>query len=135
MSLRDAQIQVETFMLRAGQVAPSQPTVPTMDVAVLRHKLIQEELHEYWVHSVDALYAYKEDFLLEQTADAIGDMLYVVLGAAVAWGIDIEPVFEEIHRSNMTKFIDGTLREDGKFVKGPNYQPADLRSILKQQMD
>lgn len=61
-------------------------------------------------------------------------MLYVVYGAAVTYGIDLEPIFDEIHRSNMSKlWPDGTVqkREDGKVLKPPTYSPADLEPILK----
>lgn len=110
-----------------------------MDVARLRHELIREELREFWVGVVDSLYAFENPVLLVQAADAIGDMLYVVLGAAVAFGIDIEPVFLEIHKSNMTKFIDGALITEGpkkgKWMKGPSYERPDVAAILKAQMD
>lgn len=132
--MNDMQIKVREFMVRAEQATPDEPTIPTMDAAILRYNLIREELHEYWV-VVDALYAFRKPDLLEQAADAIGDMLYVVLGAAVAWGLDIEPIFNEIHRSNMSKFIDGTRRDDGKYVKGPSYQPADLAAEIRKQLD
>lgn len=125
---------VREFMVKAEQGGPNKPTVPTLEVAKLRHALIREELHEYWL-VVDSLFAMKSVDLLHEAADAMGDLLYVVLGAAVAWGIDIEPVFLEIHRSNMTKFIDGTRREDGKWVKGPSYERADVAAILRRQMD
>jgi predicted HAD superfamily Cof-like phosphohydrolase len=133
------QEMVREFMVTAQQATPDTPTVPTMEVAQLRHELIREELREFWVGTVDSLYAFKKEDLLEQAADAIGDMLYVVLGAAVAFGIDIEPVFEEIHRSNMTKFVDGQLvtsgPKAGKWIKGPSYEPANIALILKKQMD
>lgn len=133
------QEMVREFMEKAEQQCPDVPTVPPMEVAQLRHELIREELREFWVGTVDSLYAFKKEDLLEQAADAIGDMLYVVIGAAVAFGIDIEPVFEEIHRSNMSKFIDGQKITEGpkagKWVKGPSYSPADVAAILRRQMD
>lgn len=132
--MNDWQEKVREFMLRAEQSCPDKPTVPSMEVAQLRHRLIREELHEYWVN-VDALYAFKPGDLLPQVADSFADLLYVVIGAAVAWGIDIEPVFDEVHRANMTKFIDGERRYDGKWLKGPSWTPPDIESILRKQMD
>lgn len=61
------------------------------------------------------------------------DLLYVVLGAANAYGVDIEPFFDEVHRSNMTKlWPGGEVRKNaiGKVVKPPTYSPADIRRIL-----
>jgi predicted HAD superfamily Cof-like phosphohydrolase len=136
MSLRDAQDKVSDFMILADQVCPETPTVPSMEVAQLRYNLMREELHEFWV-TVDALYAFKPEDLLEQFADHIADMLYVTLGAAVAFGIDIDPIFDAVHTSNLTKFIDGHKREDGKWVKGPAYVSAHehIHQAIRAQMD
>lgn len=42
--------------------------------------------------------------------------------------------FEEVHRSNMTKVNPETgkpdRREDGKILKGPNYEPADMAAAV-----
>jgi predicted HAD superfamily Cof-like phosphohydrolase len=62
----------------------------------------------------------------------LGDLLYVVYGAGVTCGIDLEQVFEEIHRSNMSK-VGGYKNAIGKFVKPSTYSPADLRPILLYQ--
>lgn len=42
--------------------------------------------------------------------------------------------FYLVHQSNMSKLDDNgkpIRREDGKILKGPNYQPPDLRVILE----
>lgn len=121
------QNQVREFMRKAGQECPSEPTVPLRDVQTLRLTLIREELCE-----LDE--AMRHDDIFE-TADAIGDLLVVVLGTAVACGIDIQPVWDEIHRSNMSKFIDGYRREDGKWMKGQSYSPANLAPIIESQIN
>ncbi|MDO5726567.1 MAG: GNAT family N-acetyltransferase [Bowdeniella nasicola] len=67
------------------------------------------------------------------TADALGDLTYVIFGMAILMGIPLNAVIAEIHRSNMTKLAaDGTVltRADGKIQKGPNYQPPQLRDLL-----
>lgn len=90
-----------------------------------RETLIEEELNELKEASA-------ADNLVG-IADALGDLLYVVYGAAIEYGIPIDEVFEEIHRSNMTKlWPDGTVhkREDGKVLKPPTYSPADLQGII-----
>ena len=65
-------------------------------------------------------------------AKELADLLYVVYGTAVSLGIDMEPVFKEVHRSNMSK-VGGYKREDGKWVKPPTYSPAALQDILEAQ--
>lgn len=62
-------------------------------------------------------------------ADALGDLAYVVIGAAVTYGIPLEQVFDEVHASNMTKAVrdpsDTRLRN-----KGDSYRPPDIRAVL-----
>jgi len=125
--MNDMQSKVREWMLLAQQECPERPVLePTKEIQDLRYELIKEELEEF-----DK--AQCEHSRIEIT-DAIGDLLYVVLGTAVAYGIDIEPIFNGIHRSNMSKFIDGHRREDGKWIKGPSYSPANLQPILDQQV-
>lgn len=121
--MKQAQQQVKEFMLKAEQICPDNPVDSNWSLQEFRASLIQEELDEY----LDA------DFNIE-IADAIADLLYVVIGTAVAHGIDIEPIFNEVHRSNMSKFIDGYKREDGKWIKGPSYSPANLEPLIQKQM-
>ena len=73
---------------------------------------------------------------LTETADALGDMLYILCGTILEHGLQhkIEEVFEEIQRSNMSKLNhDGKpiYREDGKVMKGPNYFKPNFEVILR----
>jgi len=89
-----------------------------------RSDILQEE--------VDELRTALENGNLGEIADGIGDAIYVLIGTAVACGIDIKPIFKEIHRSNMTK--TPPLSETGKAIKGEGYSPPKLESILSSQM-
>lgn len=60
-------------------------------------------------------------------ADALADLAYVVYGAALHFGIDLDAAIAEVHRSNMTKSPAG----DGKAVKGPSYSPPELVGIVR----
>jgi len=60
--------------------------------------------------------------------------LYVVYGTAVSYGIDMKPVFQEVHRSNLSK-VGGYKRADGKWMKPPTYSPAKLEQILEAQRE
>lgn len=121
------QLAVRDFHTKMGRtdLNASKPNLPDQVVSTLRLALILEEYTELR-ESVD-----KKDIV--GVADALGDLLYVVYGAAVTFGIDLEPVFNEIHRSNMTK-EGAQAREDGKILKGPNYTPPNLKPILDAQM-
>jgi predicted HAD superfamily Cof-like phosphohydrolase len=51
------------------------------------------------------------------TADALADITYVIYGTALTYGIDLDYVLSEVHRSNMSK-LDANgkpiIRADGK---------------------
>ena len=72
-----------------------------------------------------SIVAIKQKNIIE-VADALGDMLYILCGTIIEHGMQdiIEPIFDEIQKSNMSKLgLDGNpiYREDGKVMKGPNY--------------
>jgi predicted HAD superfamily Cof-like phosphohydrolase len=72
---------------------------------------------------------------LTEIADALGDMLYILCGTLLEHGLQhkIEEVFEEIHRSNLSKLDENgqpIYREDGKVIKGPGYFKPDIKRIL-----
>lgn len=94
---------------------------------ILRHKLMVEEVDEY-------LDAVKQNDIIG-IADALGDQLYILCGTILKHGMQhlIEDVFDEIHRSNMSKLDpDGEpiLREDGKILKGPDYTPPNIAEVI-----
>lgn len=120
------QLKVLRFMEKAGQKVNLTPIIPSDDEAILRIQLIKEELDEF----AEAATSHN----LVEVADAIGDLLYVVYGSAVTYGLDMQPIFNAIHESNMTKFIDGKRRADGKWVKGPSYKPVDLQPLIEHQV-
>lgn len=137
---------VREFMLAAEQIVPTQANLPDVAIRRLRVGLIAEELLELAKASnVYFRYAVEDSFEQSYTipnepnivdaADAFADLLYVVLGGAIAWGINLDAVFAEVHASNMTKFVDGHKRDDGKWQKGPSYRPADIASIVNAQLD
>ena len=111
----------EAFDLTRSEV----PGLPSKDVRDLRINLLKEEWEEY-------LEGEATDDLIE-IADALADMVYIAYGTAVAYGIRLDKVFEEVHSSNMSK-LDANgkpiYREDGKVLKGPNYSPPNIETIL-----
>lgn len=108
-------------------------TEPTVNipstVSELRLKLLEEELNEYRKAV--------EDHDLVAVADALTDLMYVLLGTYVSHGLQnyAEPLFQEVHRSNMSKFGDAgevIRRSDGKVLKPGAFFPPDIESILNQ---
>lgn len=91
----------------------------------LRISLLREEFEEY-------LEAEKSNNIVE-IADALADMLYIINGTCVSYGIPIEEIFEEVHASNMSKLDENgnvIRREDGKVLKGPKYFKPNISGII-----
>ncbi|MFC5280317.1 phosphoribosyl-ATP diphosphatase [Arcanobacterium canis] len=68
-----------------------------------------------------------------ETADALGDLVYVIYGMALETGIPMSDVLTEIHDSNLSKLgEDGKpiYRADGKVLKGPHFHDPDLAKVL-----
>jgi len=110
----------ETFSVET----PKSPCIPSDEVKYLRIRLIREELDELIV-------AFLSSDIIE-VADALADLLYVVNGCACACGLDMEEIFSEVHRSNMTK-LGAKKDEWGKFIKPVGYSKADLSPIIEYQ--
>ena len=65
-------------------------------------------------------------------ADGLADLDYVIEGTRLEFGIDGAPIAAEVHRANLAK-TDGPVREDGKRLKPPGWQPPDIEGELKKQ--
>lgn len=65
-------------------------------------------------------------------AKELADLMYVVYGTAAAYDIPLDDVFREVHKSNMSKLENGqpVFREDGKVLKGSNYEPPNINKVL-----
>ena len=94
-------------------------------LARLRVALLEEEVSEFVAAS--------QQGDLIGIADALADIVYVVYGTALTYGIDLDSVLQEVHRSNMSKLdADGKplIRADGKVIKSERYFPPDVPSSL-----
>jgi predicted HAD superfamily Cof-like phosphohydrolase len=106
---------------------------PSIDVEqsleILRISLLEEEVSEL----VTATHARD----LTGIADALADITYVVYGTALTYGIDLDSVLGEVHRSNMSKLDhDGKpiIRADGKVLKSDRYSPPNVAAVLQHQV-
>jgi predicted HAD superfamily Cof-like phosphohydrolase len=106
----------------------SKPKFPSTERRELRRDLIREEYNEY-------LDAEDVDDLVE-VADALVDLVYVVVGCAIEYGIPLDKVWDEVQRSNMAKIDPATgkvrKREDGKVLKPDGWTPPDIKGALGQ---
>lgn len=173
------QEKVKEFMVAFEQECPSRPTVTDEKTRKLRVKLLLEEVLELAEASAVSIKdSLGHEILLKDlkngkinleinsntpdivgVADALADISYVNYGAANAYGIDLQPIEEEVHNSNMTKLFtkEETLtlvatnyilkiindkkkcvlvkNLDGKIQKSPSYAPANISTIINSQID
>lgn len=125
--MKDAFLKLWEFHETYDCARSKVPGFPDKEIMDLRDRLLDEER--------DELRKAQEERDLVEVADAIGDMIYILIGTAVAYGIPIDEVFNEIHASNMSKLgSDGKpiYREDGKVLKGENYFKPDIAGILER---
>ena len=145
--------QVTEFHKAFEQDIGEKPAVPSDDVVRLRVSLIMEEAFEAFEAAYSSLDSCDQNgeaktrvqelikalvpsMNLVEFVDACQDLDYVVEGARLTCGVNGEPCAAEVHRSNMSKLgADGkpVIRDDGKRLKGPNYSPPDLASVLELQ--
>ena len=104
--------------------------VPTNSLLELRNNLIREESWEVEEELIEnSLFGEYPDYDPKRLTKELADLLYVTIGAAVTFGLPLEEVFYEVHKSNMSKLgEDGKpiMRSDGKILKGPFYKEPDL---------
>ena len=172
------QEKVKEFMTVFGQDCPADPTIPDLKTRILRVKLLLEEVLELTEASglkiVDSMgIEFNKELLgkidgvevienpekspdIVEIADALADISYVNYGAANAYGIDIHPVEQEVHDSNMTKLFNKEEVQSlapgeydiiqvsenrylvknltGKVQKSPSYTPANIRKHVKYEI-
>ena len=117
--------KVKEFMQKFKQEVKSKPSFPDDNIIKLRINLIKEELLEL----EEAL----NEKNIEETADALTDILYVTYGAGHAFGIDLDKCFDEVQKSNMSKldkFGNPIYNDQGKVMKGPLYLKPNFKKIL-----
>ena len=117
--------KVKEFMQKFKQEVKSKPSFPDDNIIKLRINLIKEELLEL----EEAL----NEKNIEETADALTDILYVTYGAGHAFGIDLDKCFDEVQKSNMSKldkFGNPIYNDQGKVMKGPLYFKPNFKKVL-----
>ena len=136
--MQDLILKVKDFQQTFDQVVNRKLTLVDLELANLRFELMKEENEEYMQAVID------KDVV--EVADALGDQLYILIGTILSHGMQevIVDVFNEIHRSNMSKLDEngkpiingqnGVLditRELGKVLKSPRYSKPNFDKILK----
>jgi predicted HAD superfamily Cof-like phosphohydrolase len=116
--------QAFVFRLTAEQsIDPDDEMVQEMQMTLIREEFnelleahINEDTYEDQIHTLKEL----------------ADLVFVCYQYAVARGWNLDIALKRVFESNMSKFVDGKplRREDGKILKGPNYQPPSLDDLV-----
>jgi NTP pyrophosphatase (non-canonical NTP hydrolase) len=105
----------------------ARPSTPNADTRALCKGLIKEEYDELFE-------AFLDNDVVE-AADAMADLIYVIVFTAHCYGIPLARVWAEVQRTNMAKFPDGKVlrrESDGKIMKPEGWEPPDIRKILEE---
>lgn len=109
----------------------------TKDLLTLRKTLIAEETKELFDEIDSAISEVERGAVVshetfERLMKEIADLQYVLSGMVVTFGLPMQEAFRRVHQSNMSKLgPDGKpiFREDGKYIKGPNYKKPNLSDL------
>jgi predicted HAD superfamily Cof-like phosphohydrolase len=124
------------------------PTIPADDRVRFRAAFIVEECLEFLEACFDmnnaALFDDVKNSLkivlakatvkvdLALAVDALADIDYVVEGCRLEFGVNGEPIADEVHRSNMAK-KGASKTPEGKTLKPPGWTPPDIAGELEKQ--
>lgn len=102
------------------------------EVLCLQDDLIWEEYSEF-LEAYDACLDHIENKRAREHAlKELADLVFVCFQFAAAAGWELDEALDRVFESNMSKLVDGKVvkREDGKVLKGPNYQPPYLTDLI-----
>lgn len=124
---------VKSFHDKFGVPVLTVPTVPSGERIALRMRLIAEEFDELREaiavrETIDN--EWLSDCDLPETADAIADLIYVLIGTAHEFGIPLQAVWDRVHAANMAKEGGGTDAK-GKIQKPPGWVAPDVAGALR----
>ena len=104
---------------------------PTKDKRTYQKNLIVEEFKEFLEAEGELWHnnpQYPADCMKE-----LADLVYVCYQYAENMGWLLDEALDRVHKSNMSKLDEEgnpIYREDGKVLKGPNYQPPNLNDLI-----
>ena len=98
-----------------------------------RLKLVFEEVQELASAALDlespGLVEAEKLVMLQDFLKEMCDVVYVIKGTALSFGMDFDQAYNLVHKSNMSK-LPLTKDADGKVQKGHNYQPPILEGLI-----
>jgi len=97
-----------------------------------RLRLLFEEIQELAGAALDietTLDVEERHVMMQDLLKEMCDVVYVIKGMAVSFGMDFDKAFELVHKSNMSK-LPLIKDANGKVQKGLNYEPPILEGLI-----
>ena len=119
-----------------------QPIVGKLDASTdellklweMQMDLIEEECGEFFDAADVCLTETENERKRENVLKELSDLVFVCYQFAACFGLDLDQAMARVFESNLSKLDEQgqpIYREDGKVLKGPNYCPPDLLSLVK----
>ena len=105
--------QVREFTSACHDDLPESPETMSEEAINFIHQMVNDEMEEL-----------KEATNITEQADALVDAIYYICDCAVRHGMNLDNLFEIVHRANMQKVVNGKVirRDDGKIMKPEGWQ-------------
>ena len=105
--------QVRQFTSACHDALPRRPQKMTAEGIAFIRKMVNDELDELERAQTPT-----------EQADALVDAIYYICDFAARNGINLDPLFDIVHRANMQKVVNGKVirRDDGKILKPEGWQ-------------
>ena len=116
--------EVKQFSDACQEINPEKPVLMSEEAIAFIREMVNDELDEL-----------EEAVNTIEQADALVDAIYYICDTAVRHGMNLDPLFNIVHRANMQKVVDGKVirREDGKIMKPDCWQ--DPEPFLRKEME
>ena len=104
---------------------------PSVQIRTRQRNLITEEFKEF-LEAEGTLFRSNPSCHADCLKE-LADLVYVCYQYAANMGLDLDEAMFRVHQSNMSKLDEygkPIYREDGKVLKGPNYQPPNLADLV-----
>lgn len=99
----------------------------------MQQRLISEEYEEFLEAHCEANEYIQNKRAREHCLKELADLVYVAYQYAATAGWDLDEALTRVHKSNLSKLdenLNPIKRDDGKVIKGPNYQPPNLIDLV-----
>lgn len=125
---------VAEFLHRFGIPARSRPANPGCALADSRQQLLEQTVQEVrratdpWDYPSGA----PAPLDIAEVARGLADVVLTAYATAAIYGIQLDPVIAEVHRSNLTQRL---VDAHGHARQGREYSPPDVAAVLAGQHD